>query len=54
MRKINSVDRLLICWQLLSCSVLIAIVSLTILEITKIKLPEIKDKDIIAWLVEIN
>jgi len=54
MRKINSVDRLLICWQLLSCSVLIAIVSLTILEITKIELPEIKDKDIITWLVEIN
>ena len=54
MNKTNSTNKLLICWQLLSCSILVAIVSLTILEITQIKVPEINDKDIIFWLVEIN
>ena len=39
---------------MLSFSILAAIVSLTILEITKIELPEISDKDIIFWLVDIN
>lgn len=54
MKRINSTNRLLIGWQILSFSILVTIVSLTILEITKIKLPEISDKDIIFWLVDIN
>lgn len=45
---------LLIFWQLLSCSTLIAIVGLSILEITKIEIPKLSDRDIMAWLVEIN
>lgn len=39
---------------MLSFSILVTIVSLTILEITKIELPEVSDKDVVFWLVDIN
>ena len=39
---------------MLSFSILVAFVSLTISEITKIEIPEISDKDIIFWLVDIH
>ncbi|MBE9048230.1 hypothetical protein IQ255_28225 [Pleurocapsales cyanobacterium LEGE 10410] len=54
MKRINSMNGLLIFWQLLSCSTLIAITILTISEITKMEIPEISDRDMIDWLVEKN
>ena len=54
MKRISSTSGLSICWQMLSFSILVAIVSLTILEITQIEYPEVSDKDIIFWLVDIN
>ena len=54
MKRSNSTSRLTICWQMLSVSILVTIVTLTISEITKIEFPKISDRDIIFWLVDIN
>ena len=54
MKRTSNTNGLIICWQILSFSILFTIVSLTILEITQIEYLEVSDKDIVFWWIDIN
>ena len=54
MKKPDETNIILICWQILSWAILVTIISMTIGEIAKIKLPDLSDRDLIFWFVEIN
>ena len=52
--KNNSQTRISFWGQVFSCLVLLGIVSLTVSHLTKIELPEISDRELVFWLIEIN
>jgi len=54
MKKINSAFEKLFCWEVLLSLILITLVGLTAIRLKKIEIPEISDRDIVFWLIEIN
>ena len=54
MKRTNSaIEKLFSCQALLSL-ILITLVGLTAIQLKKVEIPEISDRDIVFWLTEIN
>ena len=47
-------SKVLFLWQIILSLVLIILISLTVVQVKKLKIPKISDIDIVFWLIELN